>query len=132
MSDSFVDSNVLLYVTSSDASKVACAEQLLQRRLIVSVQVLNEIVNVARKKFRRSWPEINDLVDRLRPLLEVHALTEAMHHDARRVVDRYGLQWWDALLVAAALTLGCDTFYSEDMHAGLLIDSRLRIVNPFA
>jgi predicted nucleic acid-binding protein len=33
---------------------------------------------------------------------------------------------------AAALHAGCDTLYSEDMHHGLLLEGRLRVVNPFA
>lgn len=132
MPGEFVDTNVLLYVTSTDLDKAERAEQLIARGLIVSVQVLNEITNVSWKKFKRTWPEINDLLDRLTPLLDVHPLTEPMHRDARRLVERYQMQWWDSLLAAAALSLDCTTLYSEDMHAGLLIDGRLRIVNPFA
>ncbi len=132
MAGEFVDSNVLLYLTSADAGKADRAEQLLARELTVSVQVLNDITNVSLKKFKRTWPEINDLLDRLTPLLDVHPLTEAMHRDARRLADRYRMQWWDSLLAAAALSLGCGTIYSEDMQAGLTIDGRLRIVNPFA
>jgi predicted nucleic acid-binding protein len=36
------------------------------------------------------------------------------------------------MIVAAALLAGCDTLYTEDMHPGLVIENRLRIVNPFA
>lgn len=35
------------------------------------------------------------------------------------------------MIVAAALLAGCDTLVSEDMQDGLVIDDRLRIVNPF-
>jgi predicted nucleic acid-binding protein len=35
------------------------------------------------------------------------------------------------MIVAAALLAGCDVLYSEDMHDGLVIEERLRIVNPF-
>ena len=132
MPGSFVDSNVLLYLTSPEPAKAEVVERLLTRNLQVSVQILNEIANVASKKFKRSWPEIDQLLDRLIPMLEVNALTHAMHVDGRRLLQRYGFQWWDALIVAAALAADCDTLYSEDMHAGLLVDDRLRIVNPFA
>lgn len=128
----FVDSNVLLYLTSSDAGKAARAEQLIERGLTASVQVLNEIANVTRKKFRRTWPEITELLGRLIPILDIHPLTQAMHQDALRLAARYQLQWWDSLLVAAALSLDCHTLYSEDMHAGLVIDDQLTIVNPFS
>ena len=36
------------------------------------------------------------------------------------------------MIVAAALIAGCTTLWSEDMQDGLLVEDRLRIVNPFA
>jgi len=36
------------------------------------------------------------------------------------------------MIAAAALLAGCSTLWSEDMQDGLLIEGRLRIVNPFA
>ena len=132
MAGEFVDSNVLLYLTSADAAKATRAERVLARGLVVSVQVLNEIANVSRRKFKRAWPEIADLLDQLKPLLDVHDLTEAMHLKALAIVQQQGFSWWDALIVAAALETGCDTLYSEDMHAGLRVDGQLTIINPFA
>jgi predicted nucleic acid-binding protein len=35
------------------------------------------------------------------------------------------------MIVAAALHADCDTLWSEDMHDGLVIDGRLRVLNPF-
>ncbi|WP_374942222.1 PIN domain-containing protein [Sphingomonas sp.] len=132
MPGEFIDSNVLLYLTSADPGKAARAEQLIQRKPMVSVQVLNEITNVTRKKFRRTWSEVTELLGRLTPLLDVHPVTRTMHQDALRLAARYQMQWWDSLLAAAALSLDCHTLYSEDMHAGLVIDDQLTIVNPFA
>ena len=45
--------------------------------------------------------------------------------------ERYGLSVFHGLVVAAALEAGCATLWSEDMHHGLLIDERLKILNPF-
>ena len=132
MPGEFADSNVLLYVTSPDPDKARIARAVIARYPTVSVQVLNEFVNVARRKFKREWLEIVDLLDELRPFVDVHPLTEAMHRTALRLAARYRLSWWDALIASAALTLGCDTLLSEDMHAGLVIDDRLTIRNPFA
>ena len=36
------------------------------------------------------------------------------------------------MMIAAALLAGADTFLSEDMHAGLVVENQLTIVNPFA
>jgi predicted nucleic acid-binding protein len=35
------------------------------------------------------------------------------------------------MIAASALHADCDTLWSEDMQHGMVLDSRLRIVNPF-
>jgi predicted nucleic acid-binding protein len=35
------------------------------------------------------------------------------------------------MIAAAALQGACDTLWSEDMKDGMLLEGRLRIVNPF-
>ena len=35
------------------------------------------------------------------------------------------------MIAASALEADCDTLWSEDMQHGMVIDSRLRIINPF-
>ena len=36
------------------------------------------------------------------------------------------------MIAASALHADCDTLWSEDMHAGIVLNERLRVVNPFA
>ena len=43
---------------------------------------------------------------------------------------KYSLSYWDSMIVAAALEASCTVLYSEDMQNGLLVDQRLRIMNP--
>jgi predicted nucleic acid-binding protein len=50
MPGSFFDTNVLLYVASGDSAKSDQAEKLIGDGGIISVQVLNEIANVARRR----------------------------------------------------------------------------------
>ena len=50
MAAPFVDTNVLLYLLSDDQAKADRAEALLAQRVVISVQVLNEFANVARRK----------------------------------------------------------------------------------
>jgi predicted nucleic acid-binding protein len=49
MPASFFDSDVLLYVASRDPEKASKAEQILAHDGSISVQVLNEVANVARR-----------------------------------------------------------------------------------
>jgi predicted nucleic acid-binding protein len=57
MPRNFFDANALLYVASSDPAKADRAEELIGAGGTISVQVLNEITNVARRKMSMSWTE---------------------------------------------------------------------------
>ncbi|MDB5538655.1 MAG: PilT protein domain protein [Devosia sp.] len=132
MSGSFCDTNVLLYLISSDAPKAAVAEQMLFERPFISVQVLNEFANVAKRKSLRAWAEILDILQVItRTTAGVRPMTVATHNLGIELVTRHQFAIYDAMLVAAALEAECHTLYSEDMHDGLLVAGRLRIVNPF-
>jgi predicted nucleic acid-binding protein len=56
--ETFVDTNVLLYLLSGDASKADRAETLVGAGGVISVQVLNEFASVASRKLGMSWAEI--------------------------------------------------------------------------
>ena len=131
MPASFFDSNVLLYLASRDAAKADRAEALLASGGDISVQVLNEIMNVARKKIKMSWAETHALLDTLRALLTVHPLTIEIHETGLRLAERYGFSTYDAMIAASALLAGCETLWSEDMQHGMKLDEGLRILNPF-
>jgi predicted nucleic acid-binding protein len=132
MAGSFFDTNVLIYVASSDAVKATAAERVIVEGGIISVQVLNEIANVARRKMRLSWDETHMLLATLRNLLAVEPMTEETHDTGLALAERYGFSIYDAMVAASALSAGCDTLWSEDLQDGMLIDEKLRIRNPFA
>jgi predicted nucleic acid-binding protein len=131
MAGSFLDSNVLLYLASAEPLKANRAEAVLAAGGTISVQVLNEVANVARRKMAMSWEEVRIFLAGLRALLETVPLTTSVHDRGLELAERHGLSVYDALIVAAALEAGCDTLYSEDMQHGMRIDKRLTIVNPF-
>jgi predicted nucleic acid-binding protein len=131
MAGSFVDSNVLLYVASNDETKAAKAEEIIASGGAISVQVLNELAGVARRKMQLSWTETHAFLDAMGRLLEVRPLTVQIHETGLAVAQRYQLSIHDAMIVAAALDAGCDTLWSEDMHDGLMVNDGLRVVNPF-
>jgi predicted nucleic acid-binding protein len=64
---------------------------------------------------------------RWQPWPNDHATVEA----AWAVESRYGLSYWDALIVAAAQAQGCRYLLSEDLQHGQQF-GRLQIVDPFA
>lgn len=131
MRSDFLDTNVLVYVASDEIAKAERAEAAIEAGGAVSVQVLNELASVARRKMQLSWADTHALLDSLRGLLTVHPLTLEMHETGLRLAERYGFSIRDAMIVAAALHAGCDTLLSEDMQHGLTLAEGLRIVDPF-
>ena len=132
MSDSFFDSNVVLYLVGSDRIKAIRAEELIKKGGIITVQVLNEIANVLRRKDSMPWLRLNRFITDIRASLDIRPVTIDIHDSGLRLAERYGFSIYDSFIVAAALAADCDTLWSEDMQDGMLVDGRLRIVNPFA
>ncbi len=128
----FIDANVLLYLASRDEQKILKVEAVLAQGGTISVQILNEIANVARRKMRLGWDETIAFVEQFRLLLKVVPLTEQIHGNGLKLAQRYQLSVYDGQVVAAALDSGCSILLSEDMHHGLKVEDRLEIRNPFA
>ena len=127
----FFDTNVLLYLLSPDARKADIAEHLVSLGGTISVQVLNEFTQVARRKFRMSASDVVIVLSLLRRTLKVEPLTEATHDLGVDLSVKYSLSIYDAMIVASGLSCGATKLYSEDMQSGLLVEKRLRIENPF-
>ena len=131
MPASFFDTNVLVYVASGDATKADRAEAAIAAGGAISVQVLNELTSVARRKMLLSWPDTHAFLNMLRGLLTVHPLTVEIHETGLRLAERYGFSTYDAMIAASALHASCDTLWSEDMQHEMTLDEGLRIVDPF-
>ena len=128
----FLDTNVVVYAADPGDTNRAVAARLIASGGFVSVQVLNEMANVLRNKKQLAWVETVEALQLVTGLLEVTPMTLEMHLLAVTLAQRYGAHIYDATILAAALLAGCDTLYTEDMQNGLLVEGRLRIVNPFA
>ncbi len=129
--EAFIDSNILLYLLSSDANKADQAEEILQAGGVISVQVLNEITNVTRRKLSMSWKDINEILAIIASICQTEPITIETHNLGKLTAERYGISVYDSMIVASALLAGCKTLYSEDMQHGMIIDQQLRICNPF-
>lgn len=131
----FVDTNILYYAnTQSEDPRHALARDCVRDlwaepgRAVVSVQVLQELhVNLVRKaglapvqsaarvSHYLAWP----VVDNDRLLLGA----------AFDVQQRWGLSFWDSLIVAAAMRCGARSLWSEDLSAGQQF-GELVVVDP--
>ena len=131
MPDAFLDTNILVYAFTTDW-RAAPAQSLLGRGCLTSVQALNEFANVGRRKLKMTWREVNDASAAIRTLCRtILPVDLETHADGLRIAERHGYAIFDALIIAAALRARCTVLYSEDMHDGMAIDARLRIIDPF-
>jgi predicted nucleic acid-binding protein len=127
----FLDTNVLIYLLSGDAAKAERAEALLREDAVVSVQVLNELANVLRRKLNFPWNEMSAFLEDILALAQIVPLDVEVHREGMRISRRYGLSVYDAMIVAAARAAECETLWSEDMHDGLVVDEKMVVRNPF-
>ena len=128
----FFDTNVLLYAVAENDPRSAQAEELLAAGGVLSVQILNEFVSVARRKILMSWSDVTGALDAFRVLCPSPLpITMEIHAAALQIAEKHGYNIYDALVIAAALEAGCATLYSEDLHSGQMISGQLTIRNPF-
>jgi predicted nucleic acid-binding protein len=130
-----VDTNILLYAQDPrDPAKQQIARDLIEKLTdgVLLWQVACEYVNASRKfvqygfdqeqafrdvqDFRRAWGT-------LLPSWEV-MLT------ARRLLGKYSLSFWDAVLIAACVEGGVSHLYSEDMGGSSTVEG-VWVINPF-
>ena len=131
----FIDTNIFVYsITSSESAKQEQALKLLRElfqsgRGVISTQVLSEFCNVAYKKHGLNRSEIHEQLA-LYESFEVVAVTPALIRQAVDLRFTRSLSYYDALIVASAITAGCATLYSEDLNNGERID-QIQLINPF-
>jgi predicted nucleic acid-binding protein len=130
MAKPFIDSNVVLYLFSSDTVKADRAESLLQSGGLISVQVLNEVASVCLRKLKMTWEDIDAVLETLKSTCEVLPVTLASHEKAVGLAKQFQISLYDANIVATAILCGADTLFSEDMQNGMSMES-VTVVNPF-
>ena len=130
MAKPFIDSNVVLYLFSSDTLKADRTESLLQSGGLISVQVLNEVASVCLRKLKMTWKDVDFDLQTLKSTCEVLPVTLASHEKAVGLVERFQISFYDANIAATAILCGADTLFSEDLQNGMSMES-VTVVNPF-
>jgi predicted nucleic acid-binding protein len=139
MSDRFfLDTNIFVYSfdqsleRKTDEANRLIHEALTTGKGVISYQVVQEFFNVAYRRF----PEPMHLEQAeqflssvLRPLWAVYS-SPSLCLRALQILERFRVQWYDALIVASALEAKCGILYSEDFQNGQKFDN-LEIRNPF-
>jgi len=133
----FVDTNLLVYSRdprepTKQARAIAWLGLLWRKQSgRTSCQVLSEYyITVTRKLEPRvasaeAWDDVSAFLT-WRP----QAIDEALIQRGREIEQRYRLNWWDCLIVAAAQLQGCALLLSEDMRDGADYGG-VTVRNPF-
>ena len=131
----FLDTNILVYsVDKKNPSKKICARGIVVDAIkggnyMISAQVLNEFSNVALLKLQMTVAEVRKFVSMFK-LMNVVSLDFEWTERALDIKKRYGIQFFDSLLLAAAEANGCDEIYTEDLNDGQVYCG-IKVVNPF-
>lgn len=132
----FLDTNVLVYSYDiSDRRKQEVARGLVRRALagglVTSTQVLGEFAAALLHKVspRVDAPTLTRALDALAPITVISTDTDMVRR-AVEVHDRYGVHFYDSLIIAAAERAGCECIWSEDLNAGQKYFG-VTVQNPF-
>jgi predicted nucleic acid-binding protein len=133
----FVDTNIFITARDpNDAAKQARAAEWIanfwrDRNGRTSVQVLSEYYyNVTHKLTPRvasadAWDDVQALFE-WRP----HPIDGALLERARDIEQRWRLNWWDSMIVAAAQAQSCAILLTEDLQDGAVFGG-VTVRNPF-
>lgn len=136
MSVRFVDTNVLLYAVSRDPDERDKAERaneiLTARDLALSVQVLQEFYVQATRSGRPNPLAREQAVELVESFMRfpVASITTQLMLAAFATHRRFGISYWDAAIIEAGRSLGCDVVLSEDLSDGEDY-AGVRVENPF-
>ena len=134
----FLDTNLLVCAHDDSAPEKSAQAAALILSLaeagtgVISTQVLGEFFQVVTRKLNPPLaPADADDAMRGYEVLRVVQIDTPMVRTAAEVVERYGIGYYDALIVAAAARAGCHTIHSEDLDAGQEYLG-VTVRNPFA
>lgn len=120
----FLDTDVLVYAYEiHNPDKERTAQDLIRRALggefVISAQVLSELAStLLHKASPRATPaQMITILDQL-ALIRLVAIDAGVVRRAVEAQERYGLHFYDGMIVAAAERARCGRILSEDFNAG--------------
>ena len=132
----FFDTNILVYAaTNQDDRKSRIARDVVAHSIkinhdgCISTQVLSEFANVMMGKLHHDRESVDGFIDYFRELVATDVTIDLVRR-AVSVKEEYGIQFYDALIVATAAKLGCHEIVSEDLNPGQTYCG-MAVVNPF-
>lgn len=131
----FVDTNILVYSLDNNfpkkktQSREIILKLLTENSGVLSTQVFQEFYYVSVQKLHSDSITIKNLLKHFEKF-EVIQINTALIYEAIDCSLSNTISFWDALIVAAAISANCNKIYSEDFNNGQIIKG-IEIVNPF-
>ncbi len=137
MSGEFLDTNILIYAHDTTAgTKRLVARDLIERLIysgqgLLSIQVLSEFYVTATRKIprviapKKALEIVEDFIT-----WRVHAPDTEDLIKAITISMKYGLTFWDAMIIQSARSLEADIIWSEDLNPGQRYEG-VTVRNPF-
>ena len=136
MATVFFDTNVLVYAADNrDERKQRIARNLIKDALNgrltgwISVQTLSEFINSSLKKLKLPQDKVDGFLDFFDNLPVLNP-DRAIPRRGLEIKNRYDIQFYDAMMLAAAERAGATEFYTEDLNDGQFYCD-IKAVNPF-
>jgi predicted nucleic acid-binding protein len=134
MSDNyFIDTNILIYCYTEDepVKNQKALDITNQVETFISTQVLTELSNTLRKKFKLPWKDIELVLSEVGSDFNVYVNKPVTIKKACFIAEKYQYSFYDSLIISAALSCNCSILYSEDLQDKQVIENKLTILNPF-
>jgi len=133
MNKAALDTNILIYLHDADEDSVKRkkANELIANGPSISAQVISEYLNVCHRQLKMVKQDALEALITWLPYCELCLFQPAIYTDALNLIQKYQFQMFDAIIVASAIQSSCSVLYSEDMQNNLVVDGRLKIINPF-
>lgn len=130
----FLDTNIVVYLYSGDEpeKQAAALAYIEQNTPVISTQVLSELANTLSRKFGLPHDVVAQAVAEVRDACTVVPVMPDTIMQALALAKKYQYAYYDSLILAAALSAGCETLATEDMQHGQVVEGALTIRNPFA
>ncbi len=130
-----IDTNVLIYACDqSDPRRQSIALDIITGPTdsVLLWQVACEFLSASRKLAKQGFTPTHawNRLAEFRALFPLVLPTAANLTHARELHVLHGVSLWDALILAACVEAGVDTFYSEDVP-GMETFGTVRVINPF-
>lgn len=134
----FLDTNIFVYsfdheqVEKRRVARQLIATALSSQRGAISTQVMQEFLNISLRRFVRTIlvADSREYLETVLSPLCLHFPSVAFYAQALAIQVETGYSWYDTLIVAAALDLGCSILFSEGLQDGRTIRGMV-IRNPF-